>query len=461
MLWLALDFPLLPLEALLRGHASFRSPVEPWTVADARCVLACNEAAERAGVRPGMGLAVAHALVSGLRVGARNPAVEREALEAVATWLCQFTPSVSLEPPRSMLAEIEGSLRHLGGAAKMIDRVRQGLAGLGFEAAIALARTPRAALWRAAGGGGRIEDLAVAVMGLDAGEADFLHGIGVRSIGDLRRLPRAGLAKRIAPRRLDELDQAAGVRPEPRVFFAPPAHFVARLELPGEVSEAQAVLFAARRLLVQLEGFLAARHAGVRRFVLALLHRRAARRDIAVDLAAPARDAGHFTILLRERLEAVSLADPVQAIRLEARDLAALAGRSASLFADAREGEEEWLRLIERLRARLGDRAVHGLAVHPEHRPEQAWCRVEPGARMVRVPDAFGPRPLWLLDPPRRVAEGGFTLLAGPERIESGWWDGREAARDYFIAQDRDSALVWIYRERRQAAGWYLHGIFA
>jgi protein ImuB len=66
-----------------------------------------------------------------------------------------------------------------------------------------------------------------------------------------------------------------------------------------------------------------------------------------------------------------------------------------------------------------------------------------------------------VLDPPRRLGESDFTLLAGPERIESGWWDGGEVLRDYFIAQSRDTALLWIYRERRLQGGWFLHGIFA
>ena len=55
--------------------------------------------------------------------------------------------------------------------------------------------------------------------------------------------------------------------------------------------------------------------------------------------------------------------------------------------------------------------------------------------------------------------DGRLELLAGPERIESGWWDGGEVARDYFIARAPSSALLWIFRAR--GGGWYLHGLFA
>jgi protein ImuB len=100
---------------------------------------------------------------------------------------------------------------------------------------------------------------------------------------------------------------------------------------------------------------------------------------------------------------------------------------------------------------------VHGLAAHSDHRPEHAWRRVEPGEWDPREAPALGPRPLWLLEP-KKLKEGGFTPLVGPERIESGWWDGDDAKRDYFVARLPDSSLAWIYREEGE---WYLHGLFA
>ena len=119
---------------------------------------------------------------------------------------------------------------------------------------------------------------------------------------------------------------------------------------------------------------------------------------------------------------------------------------------------------MERLQARLGSDAVHGLDTRPDHRPERAWVPVSPERKFFPKEEGQrGPRPLWLLDPPRRLAEGEFSLLTGPERIESGWWDGAQARRDYFIARTGESSLAWIYRERGMEAGghWFLHGFFA
>ena len=55
-------------------------------------------------------------------------------------------------------------------------------------------------------------------------------------------------------------------------------------------------------------------------------------------------------------------------------------------------------------------------------------------------------------------------LRDGPERIESGWWDGADVRRDYFVADTPDGATAWIYRDHRYGVDdgeWFLHGLFA
>ena len=371
---------------------------------------------------------------------------EREALAAVAAWACQFTPRVSLEPPQALLLEVAGSLRYFGGRWKFLARLRAGLSHLGFEARIGEAPAPRAALWLARGNGARLEAQAVAVLGLAPAARALLADLGIKTLGGLLRLPRDGIERRFGQDLLNQLDQACGRMPEAREFFVPPARFTARLELPAPVLQAENALFAARRLLVQMEGFLAARHAAVRAFSLVLVHEQAPATEVKVGLATPGRAAEHFARLLRERLGALALRSPVEAIGIEAGELEPLPGSSGSLFDDPCDGPyggEPWLRLVERLQARLGSGAVHGLDTHEDHRPERAWVAVFPGKEIpAKEKIQHQTRPLWLLDPPRRIAEGEFALLAGPERIESGWWDGADARRDYFIARAAEVALL-------------------
>ena len=348
---------------------------------------------------------------------------------------------------------MQGSLRLYGGLEALHERLAAGLLALGFPATIAAASTPRAALWLSRGAGETLEALPVEVTQLDV---EFFRSIGVSTLGELLQLPRDGLAQRCGAQVGVALDRALGALAEPRAFFAPPQSFSAGLELPAEVTHAEALLFGARRLLVQLEGLLTARQAGVRGFTLVLLHEDAST-SVEIGLASATRDAERMAQLLRERLGNLVLAQPVEAMRLEAGDFAPLPGRSGGMFGDAAGEAEDWARLLERLRARLGHEAVCGLAELPDHRPEHAWRRIEPGEWDPREWQAPGPRPAWLLAP-KKLTEGQFTPLAGPERIESGWWDGDDAKRDYFVARLPNASLAWVYREQGE---WFLHGLFA
>src|SRR3954451_3763760 len=394
-----------------------------------------------------------------LWVALRFPLLPPATLEAMGAWACQFTPKVSLEPPQALLLEVAGSLRLFGGLEALKNRIRAGIDAMGFNAALATAATPRAALWLSCAGCERIDDVALEVVCHDETQ-EFLRSIGMHTVGDLSRLPREGLAQRCGRRLLDEIDSALGALPEPRAFFEPPPRFSARLELPAPVVHAEGLAFAARRLLVQLEGLLAARQAGVRRFTVVLVDEEAQTR-LDLGLASPARDAERFTRLLQDRFSSLQIVRPVEAIGVEAADFVPLDQFTAGMFGDAAAEAEDWARLAERLRARLGPDAVHGLATHPDHRPEHAWRRVEPGEWDPHEYRQPGPRPFWLFEP-RRIKEGDFITLAGPERIESGWWDGDEASRDYFVARLSGGELAWIYREGHfSSAHWFLHGLFA
>jgi protein ImuB len=397
-------------------------------------------------------------------------------LTALAAWAGRFTPNVSLERDCGLLLEIESSLRLFGSLQELIDTARGDLAAMAYTVHIAAAPTARAAWWlartrterlvaNAAELANAITELPVAVLGDGNDTLQKFAAIGARTLGDVLGLPRDGLARRFGQPLLNELDRALGRLTEPRCFFVPPARFRARLELAAETQEAPTLVFAAKRLLIQLGGFLAAGTSGVDRFTFKLFHRRGIATRVTTGLAARSRDAAHFTWLLRERLERLTLDEPVCAIALAANDIAPLAADNLSLFRDAVSAASEWPRLVEQLRARLGDDSIHGLAIAAEHRPERASITPEFGAPSRAA--GFGLRPMWLLAEPQPLAEiggnpqyrGPLQLLSGAERIESGWWDGDFIARDYFIAQTTDQALLWVYRQA--ASRWYLHGLFA
>jgi protein ImuB len=223
------------------------------------------------------------------------------------------------------------------------------------------------------------------------------------------------------------------------------------------------LLFPLQRLLLEFQGYLRARDCAVQRFTLEFEHEheRGASSSLTIGLSAPGREARELLALVRERLATLQLPSPVRALRLQALEFTAPAIAQTDLFGSDAQRLQQLQLLLDRLQARLGAMSVRGLRARADYRQEHGWCYVEPAPGVVgaqRQSDAPA-RPCYLLPEPRQIAAPG-ELLAGPERIESGWWDGADAARDYYIARTPEGAQLWIFRDLR-AGGWYLHGLWA
>ena len=477
MLWACLHFPDFSLQLALRASPA-AGPTIITTGGNQPEVLSCSAPARRHGIAPGMTVSAAIALAPDLIEHTRDSVAEMKALEGTAVWAGQFTSMMSLAPPDALLLEIEGSLRLFGGLRPLLLHLGQDLANLGYTAAIATAPTPTAAglLARAAIGSTiiTIADLEAALVGLPLCLLDqpedvirMLALMGVHTIGECLALPRDGLARRFGQALLDELDRALGRLPDPRVPWIAPSRYRARLALPAPVHETEPLLFAANRLIQELAGYLCMKRAGITRLKLVLRHEDHRPTIVTLGFSVPSRDPRRILTLLRERLSTVTLPDRVEAIALESVETRPLGSRNLSLFPEDRLPEEERWLIIEHLRARLGSESVYSITSYPDHRPELAWRCCEPGTGTAS--DERTKRPLWLMEPPQRLRSEGelpvlgttLTLLTAPERIESGWWDGKDVLRDYFVACDAAGGAFWVFRERNADKAWFLQGMFA
>lgn len=467
MLWLALHFPALSLEVFTRGSASTLPLAVVEKQGNRTSVIARNDPAAECGVRPGMAASAAQALADTLVVRQRDPVAEQAALTGLAAWAGRFTPSVSLQAPDGLLLEVGTCLTLHRGLDALRARVREGVDAMAYSAASACAPTALGA-WLLAQAGEetavgpdaletRLARLPIGLLDLSPDTRESLDLVGAHTLGDCLKLPRAGLARRYGQGLLDQLDRALGRLPEPRAFFAPPPRFERRLELPAPVEHAEALLFVARRLLPELEGYLALRQAGVQALEYVCRHEGRPDTVLKLGFVKPVRAASRMLLLLRETLERTVLPAPVYAVRLKARRLQPLHGSSPDLFQRGEEAGDGDL-LLERLRVRLGRDAVYSVEAVADHRPERAWRRCEAGTRTK--PAASARRPLWLLPRPVPCRNGDLVLKGAVERIESGWWDGRDATRDYYVAQDRAGARLWVFCERATGE-WFVHGLFA
>jgi len=478
MLWIAIHLAQLPLEIFTRGHAA----PDPLVIAQAagaqRNVFMANALALQHGIVPGMRVSAAHALTPQLRVVARDARGEQAALEQLAAWAGQFTAQVHVVAPCALALEVGGSLVLFRSLPRLWRRIRSGLQQLNYSASLAAAPTVLAAVWCARAQQeitiietGRLTDalapLALCHTDFSAAQQQALLGMGVACLGDVLRLPRAGLARRFGPELVLMLDRALGKMPDPRVAFVAPQRYAGNLVLPYSMDNTEALLFPLQRLLLELTGQLRAHGCGVRRVDLLLQHHKVPVSVIELGLATPSRDSKHLLYLFRERLQRISLPEAVEVMVLRALTWEPLLDHSRDFFTPHHGTASAAAELIERLQARLGADAVQGLRVVAEHRPECAWRYCTPGA--AAPPDVVKHRPVWLLPEPLPLHEqaghpqfdGALVLEPDRERIEGGWWDGHDAARDYFIARNPQGACLWIYRELTVARRWMLHGVFA
>ena len=416
---------------------------------------------------------------------------------ALGWWALQFTPKVA-RVGDALVLEVSASERLWGGRDPLIRHIFESNRPLalvdraqGATSLIAIARLQSDTLAATPP-----DELPLAALVAARPHLATLHRMGCTRWGELRALPRGGVARRFGAPLLAALDQAYGLQPDLYPWLVLPEVFEATLELSAQVETAPALLFGARRLLASLQVWLQLRQRGV--LALALRWTMDARRHTATEgelvlrTAEPMRDMTHLQRLLSEHLARVTLPSPVLYLHLRTLETHKLGGRSASLLPDDTLPGDSLPHLLERLSARLGAPQVVQMQAHADHRPEhmQVWLPAESATQSVaahaghaRAGGSKGSKkdaiyPTWLLATPLKLAvhrhqpqyRGPLTLLTGPQRLEAGWWGEREGAlRDYFLARSAQPGLLWIYRERLAHPGaesgadadWYLHGLFA
>jgi protein ImuB len=417
----------------------------------------------------------------------------------------QFTSFVSIEPPNALLLEIKGSLKLFGPLKRLHAGIDARWRRLELQAYSATAPSTLAALWLARGAigspgqprsgspastpihiedlgmlPGRLAELPIACTAWDIERLQTLRAMGVTRVGELLRLPRAGLARRLGAATVQDLDIALARQFAPRRAFVARERFRARCDFETEIENVAYLEKALEPLIARCAEFLRKRQAGVQTLRLKLRHRAGPATCVDFGLASITGERRRLMDVLVQKLTRLELAAPVRDMELISGVLQPLSAASLDAFAGrlsgGADGRDSLPQLVERLRARLGEDAVYGVVSIAEHRPEAAWRRVQELrlASVLRVgekmPDTLMeergmPRPVWLLDAPLPL-ESGLIFEQGPERIESGWWDGKGVARDYYIAREAPGtrhshgARLWVFQER-QSKRWYVHGMFA
>ena len=462
-------------------------------------VRCCCRQAAALGIGAGMPLAEARAVAgSDLLAEEHDDDGDGHALAELAVLCRQFSPVCGVDAGKAGLTlDVSGCGHLFGGDRALAAAAVRELRGRGYDVRGGLGLTVGVA-WAAArsrvGPDGVCEVPAadarawmdrrpVAALRLSEGAVSGLADFDLRTVGQVRRLPREQLPSRFGGELLRRLDQADGVVPEAvePVLPAEPPSRSWRTDDPLRKSELVAIVL--DRLIDEL---LTPLPAGVG--VLKLSVRiGAARGEVCVDVATakPTRSPDRLKGLLSLRLERTRLPRDVDRVSLEASSLDLLCRVQTDLFGNPLAGEADgrFADLVERLTGRLGEERVSYAELTPEPLPKRSVRLVpavkgrpaiKPGSEAA-APALFTrpmrllarPRPtrVWAVDRrPHQVEYRGQTHLVGnvwgPQRIETGWWEeGGEQRRDYYRVELVGGECLWLYRTPG-CADWLLHGEF-
>ncbi|UWQ02959.1 DNA polymerase Y family protein [Aliiroseovarius crassostreae] len=482
----SLWFPRLASDRVLRQH-----PIEgPFVLTlkqrNANRIYCLNAAATQHGLHQGMPYADARAFCPNLQSRVAQPEQDQRFLHTLRRWATRYCPWVGLEGKNGLVMDITGSAHLFGGEAAMLTDMRMRLMRAGISTQIGLADT-RGAAWALAHYGegvapsgaalATLATLPVAALRIEDSISIALQRLGLRSIGDLAKAPRAPLARRFGAGLLLRLDQALGAQPEEISPYADPPHYAVRMTLPEPIGLLPDVMAGIERLLVQLCAKLKTQEVGARNLCITLRRVDQGHQQVELRLARPLRDPQRILPLFERGLSEVDAGFGIDQLRLEATQVEALPVQQISHVSDG--GEDKLDDLISRLGTRIGLENIQRFLPADSHIPERSFI-MAPAAYSDPVSGwvSLQPRPICLF-PPEPIAGAGarpptrfcwrrMSLTTGhatgPERIAPEWWleddNWRSGLRDYWRVETREGRRLWLFYTP-QNPGWFVQGEFA
>ena len=458
-------------------------------------VLALNEAAAEHGILPGMPVAHARAIFPNLRVAPAQSAEDARVLRKLAAWCMRFSPFVAPCAPNGLWIDATGCAHLFGGEAAMVKKIAARFARYQLTARVAMAQTPGAA-WAWAHFGeercivatapGELNPLPITALRISPEAADGLWRVGVKTIADMRKLPRKTIPLRYGIDTLKRLDQALGFQPESIDALLPPAAKQCVLSFAEPIAAVEDLQRTTQKLVCDLCMDLEKTQEGARKLDLVFLRADGTPQIIRIGTSRVSRDPVHLAKLLLEKLDTVDPGFGIERATLIAWRVSSLFPRQMDTQVSAADEAHDLGELIDLIGNRIGARNVYRVAPVESDIPERAMDHVAPTTEIDTTWPAHLPRPVRLLSPPELIdvlallpdyppaqfAWRGETRKVrcadGPERIFGEWWRGEKEVgeiRDYFRVEDESGERFWLFRNRQMSPEptyrWYLHGVFA
>lgn len=469
---------LLRLERLLDGKAVALTEGEGKR---ARVVQATDTALE-SGVRLGMSCVQALAECPDLALRPPSLAAEKEAEAVLLAAAWSLSPRV--EQTASGLCTVDLTGRTEAGLRDDAARLAFVLGGQGLPIRMGVADTPLTARFAAHAGGPQnwvadsrafLVGLPVALLDLTENEAELFAALGLRTLGDVTRLPRASFAQRLGLRGDTLWAMAAGEESRPLMIATPPTSFEAHLDLEHPAETLEPLLFVLRRFVDRLAGELSAAGLAAETLSLGLRLEDETTYTRAFRLPEATTRADVVFNALEHHLDMVQTASAVVGVDLVVQPTRQ-GQRQEGLFDSALRDPHAFYDTLSRAAAVLGADRVGTPRRRATHRPDSFELIAPP----ANLPD-YSPPPaasargplLRRLRPaePAKVElsrgapnylhsaplEGAVVAHRGPFRLSGDWWEQGGWAREEWDVEIGERGL---YRLLHTAKGWFIEGIY-
>ncbi|WP_339901571.1 DNA polymerase Y family protein [Paraglaciecola polaris] len=466
-LWLYLHFPNLQLDsyAIEEPDASL-----PRVILDSHSgIVQLNQAARHVGIKTHMSLGTAAALHRDLQVLPSSPKIEKQQLNLIAQRLYLIASDICFFSPQGLLLRVHNMLRLYGSLDALWGMIKKQLAPLNVDFFYASGHSPLAAKLLALRGWNKVTEqhdviltalkkVDLTVTDLTAKDVGKLNSVGVKTVEQLFAIPFGELAKRFESHVITYLGQLRGEFNHPVEFFHPVEHFQQHIELLYEIERSDVLLRPIQHLLTSLESFLLLRDELTQQLHLTLYQRGKDPLEVHIGSQQGEYRAKHWSALLTLRFESLILNAPIVAIQLATGKTFVRCPDKHDLFL-GKQGAVSRLQLVSLLSAKLGENTLFSPSTVNDYRPECASQYTSALEIKESHPEYHQSlRPSLLLPVPVILCEA-VSIMHGPERISTGWWDHHPIVRDYFIAMSQNGQWFWVFKTPEKQ--WFLHGIFS
>jgi len=495
-----LYIPLFPLAARLRSEPELSTEalvVLEGNGAAAR-IAAASRRARRAGVRRGMSLAQARALLPKIAARGRDDACERAAQQSLLEIAEALSPRVEDAGQGIIYLDASGLERHwpeerdlglalIRAAERAGLSIRVGIAGSKLAARIASEQPDSPTLVPAGSEARFLAPLPLSRLLTETRILERLERWGIQSIGELAKLPKNEITSRFGEAGRHLHRQASGLDSHPLIPHSPPPNFDEGMELEWSLTTLEPFLFVARAALERLCERMERRGLACLRLDTSLNLEPDGAHERSVELPTPTRDIKTLLTLIRLDLEAHPPGAPVVGFVLRAHPDRPREAQ-LTLFGPMALSPDRLATTLARLFTLLGPDGLGSPLPGEGHRPE--GFRLQPfapgpppdeigepqpqGYGLLAVRTLRPPIPIEVLgdSAPRRVSmlvseatqrrpriEGTVRVASGPWSIEEGWWCELPVDRSYWDVELSDGGIYRIYRDN-PSRSWFADGIY-